>query len=47
MNNKTKNLTHGALIAALRVSAEGQEGLTAFLEKRPATWATSEKDAHV
>ena len=38
---------NASLIAALRVSAEGQEGLTAFLEKRPATWATSEKDAHV
>ncbi|WP_317928890.1 enoyl-CoA hydratase/isomerase family protein [Halioxenophilus sp. WMMB6] len=25
-------------IAAIRVSPEGQEGLTAFLEKRPATW---------
>lgn len=26
-------------IAARRVSAEGQEGLTAFLEKRPPTWS--------
>ena len=26
------------LIARLRVSAEGQEGLTAFLEKRPPSW---------
>ena len=26
------------LIAALRVSPEGQEGLAAFLEKRPAAW---------
>ncbi|HWP94563.1 MAG TPA: enoyl-CoA hydratase/isomerase family protein [Gammaproteobacteria bacterium] len=26
------------LIAQLRVSEEGQEGLTAFLEKRPPTW---------
>lgn len=25
-------------IAAIRVSPEGQEGLTAFLEKRPAEW---------
>jgi methylglutaconyl-CoA hydratase len=25
-------------IAAIRVSEEGQEGLTAFLEKRPAAW---------
>jgi methylglutaconyl-CoA hydratase len=27
-------------IAALRVSAEGQEGLSAFLEKRPPAWAS-------
>jgi methylglutaconyl-CoA hydratase len=26
------------LIANIRVSAEGQEGLKAFLEKRPASW---------
>jgi len=31
---------NAALIAALRVSPEGQEGLTAFLEKRPARWVT-------
>lgn len=30
------------LIAALRVSAEGQEGLSAFLEKRPPRWASQE-----
>lgn len=29
---------NAALIARLRVSAEGQEGLGAFLEKRPAAW---------
>jgi methylglutaconyl-CoA hydratase len=29
---------HAALIARLRVSPEGQEGLTAFLDKRPASW---------
>ncbi len=29
---------NAALIARLRVSAEGQEGLTAFLDKRPARW---------
>ncbi|MDE1898315.1 MAG: enoyl-CoA hydratase/isomerase family protein [Xanthomonadaceae bacterium] len=29
---------HAALIAALRVSPEGQEGLGAFLEKRPPGW---------
>ena len=28
------------IIAQLRVSAEGQEGLSAFLEKRPARWDT-------
>lgn len=28
------------LIARLRVSEEGQEGLTAFLEKRPPAWTT-------
>jgi methylglutaconyl-CoA hydratase len=30
---------NAALIARLRVSPEGQDGLTAFLEKRPARWA--------
>ena len=30
---------NAALIARLRVSAEGQEGLTAVLEKRPPSWA--------
>jgi methylglutaconyl-CoA hydratase len=30
------------IIAQLRVSAEGQEGLSAFLEKRPARWDTEE-----
>lgn len=30
------------LIARLRVSAEGQEGLGAFLEKRPPAWAPKE-----
>lgn len=29
---------NAALIARLRVSAEGQQGLTAFLDKRPAQW---------
>lgn len=31
---------HAALIATLRVSAEGQEGLGAFLDKRPPRWVT-------
>ncbi|MFK7958779.1 MAG: enoyl-CoA hydratase-related protein [Lysobacterales bacterium] len=30
------------LIASLRVSPEGQEGVAAFLEKRPANWIQSE-----
>lgn len=30
-------------IASIRVSTEGQEGLLAFLEKRPASWLTGEK----
>jgi methylglutaconyl-CoA hydratase len=29
---------NAALIARLRVSAEGQEGLSAFLDKRAAAW---------
>jgi len=35
--------TTAALIARLRGSAEGQEGLAAFLEKRPAAWITPDK----
>ncbi len=31
---------NAALIARLRVSAEGQEGLTAFLDKRPPGWTS-------
>lgn len=31
---------NAALIAGLRVSPEGQEGLTAFLEKRPPGWVS-------
>lgn len=31
-----------ATIAGLRVSSEGQEGIHAFLEKRTATWVTSD-----
>lgn len=33
---------NAALIARLRVSPEGQEGLSAFLEKRPPAWAAQE-----
>lgn len=33
------DIENAALIARLRVSAEGQEGLTAFLDKRPPAWA--------
>ncbi len=35
------------LIARLRVSAEGQEGLTAFLEKRPPAWAWEEAQEEI
>ena len=34
----TIDIANAALIARLRVSDEGQEGLTAFLEKRPPRW---------
>lgn len=33
---------NAALIASLRVSPEGQEGLAAFLEKRPPAWVPKE-----
>src|SRR5882724_3165517 len=33
------DVENAALIARLRASAEGQEGLTAFLDKRPSQWA--------
>ena len=33
-----------ARIAHLRVSSEGQEGLQAFLQKRPASWTTGSTD---
>jgi methylglutaconyl-CoA hydratase len=39
----TQDAQNAALIAKLRVSDEGQEGLNAFLEKRPAVWVS--KDA--
>ncbi len=34
-------------IAERRISAEGQEGMRAFLEKRPSQWIQSEPGAHV
>jgi methylglutaconyl-CoA hydratase len=36
------DVENAALIARLRVSPEGQEGLTAFLDKRPPRWITQE-----
>ena len=38
-NSGQTDMKNAALIARLRVSPEGQEGLTAFLDKRPPTWA--------
>ena len=37
-NAQAQDERNAALIAALRVSPEGQEGLAAFLEKRPPNW---------
>jgi methylglutaconyl-CoA hydratase len=36
------DVENAALIARLRVSAEGQEGIGAFLDKRPPRWAAKE-----
>lgn len=36
-----RDIENAALIARLRVSPEGQEGLGAFLDKRPANWVNS------
>jgi methylglutaconyl-CoA hydratase len=36
------DVENAALIARLRVSAEGQEGLSAFLDKRPPLWMRKE-----
>ncbi|MBS0487177.1 MAG: enoyl-CoA hydratase/isomerase family protein [Proteobacteria bacterium] len=38
-NSGQTDMKNAALIARLRVSPEGQEGLTAFLDKRPPNWA--------
>jgi methylglutaconyl-CoA hydratase len=35
------------MIANLRVSAEGQEGMAAFLEKRKPAWADIEKETDI
>lgn len=37
-NSGQTDMKNAALIARLRVSPEGQEGLTAFLDKRPPAW---------
>ena len=34
-------------IAGVRASAEGQEGITAFFEKRKPAWATEQETADV
>jgi methylglutaconyl-CoA hydratase len=39
INHELLNIT-SERIASIRVSDEGQEGLTAFFEKRPASWVT-------
>ena len=39
---KSRTFT-AARIARVRTSAEGQEGLRAFLDKRPPSWARTEK----
>ena len=38
LNNDQINMELAALIATLRAGPEGQEGLNAFLEKRPPAW---------
>jgi len=37
-NLDARDAANAELIAHLRVSPEGQEGLTAFLDKRPPAW---------
>ena len=41
-NAERTDVDNAALIARLRVSAEGQEGLSAFLDKRPPQWNQKE-----
>jgi methylglutaconyl-CoA hydratase len=40
LNSSDALQTSAQVIAALRVSPEGQEGVRAFLEKRPASWVS-------
>jgi methylglutaconyl-CoA hydratase len=40
----SRDQANAALIAALRVSPEGQEGLSAFLDKRTPSWASKEEN---
>ena len=42
-DGRAQDQSNAALIAALRVSAEGQEGLSAFLDKRTPSWASREE----
>jgi methylglutaconyl-CoA hydratase len=46
IDNTSGNLANmtSELIASLRVSPEGQEGLSAFFEKRPASWTLPTSD---
>jgi methylglutaconyl-CoA hydratase len=46
INNDLLNIT-SERIAAIRVSEEGQEGLTAFFEKRKPNWQTSQSQEFV
>ncbi len=41
-DGNTQDQSNAALIASLRVSPEGQEGLSAFLDKRPTAWTLEE-----
>ena len=43
-DGRAQDQSNAALIAALRVSAEGQEGLSAFLDKRTPSWANKEQN---
>lgn len=43
-NALAQDMENAALIARLRVSPEGQEGLGAFLDKRPPRWASQPQE---